>query len=43
MRMIIIYKTDYPTVAGGAMRALPVLRWETLIEIASEIVVARGT
>ncbi|WP_282961191.1 hypothetical protein [Burkholderia multivorans] len=43
MRMIIIYKADYPTAAGGAMRALPVLRWETLIEIASEIVVARGT
>ncbi|SAJ95886.1 hypothetical protein UA18_03295 [Burkholderia multivorans] len=42
MRMIIIYKTDYPTAAGGATRALPVLRWETLIEIASEIVVARG-
>ena len=43
MRMIIIYKTDYPTAAGGAMRAPPVLHGETLIETASGIVVARGT
>lgn len=43
MRMIIIYKTDYPTAAGGAMRAPPVLHGETLIEIANGIVVARAT